>query len=129
MIHKNDSVHVVADDDCQNSATNSKDNKFVGGNLSSLDRSTNNHLLLGLGMGTKDHMTREDTGLKTIFELESISGKPILEIKKVISDENLLLPERDNCTMDEKYVALTYQREQLSIHKRTTKDDSFIIYK
>ena len=40
-------------------------------------------------MGTKDQMTREDTGLKTIFELESISGKPILEIKKAISDENL----------------------------------------
>ena len=41
-------------------------------------------------MGTKDQMNREDTGLKTIFELESISGKPILEIKKAISDEKLL---------------------------------------
>ena len=37
MVHKNDSVHAVADDDCQNSATNSKDNKFIGGNLGSLD--------------------------------------------------------------------------------------------
>ena len=36
MTHNNDSVHVVADDDCQNYATNSKDNKFVGGNLRSL---------------------------------------------------------------------------------------------
>ena len=35
-------------------------------------------------MGTKDQMAKEDTGLKTIFELESISGKPILEIKKAI---------------------------------------------
>ena len=40
-------------------------------------------------MATKDQMTREDTSLKTIFELESISGKPILEIRKAISDENL----------------------------------------
>ena len=31
-----------------------------------------------------------DTSLKTIIELESISGKPILEIKKAISDEKLL---------------------------------------
>ena len=67
MIHSNNSVHAVADDDYQNYATNSKDNNFVGGNLGSLDRSTNNHLLLELGMGTKDHMTKEDTGLKTIF--------------------------------------------------------------
>ena len=37
MIHNNDSVHAVADDDYQNFATNSKDNKFVGGNLVSLD--------------------------------------------------------------------------------------------
>ena len=41
-------------------------------------------------MATKDQMTREDTSLKTIFELESISGKRILEIKKDISDEKLL---------------------------------------
>ena len=27
--------------------------------------------------------------MKTIIELESISGKPILKIKKAISDENL----------------------------------------
>ena len=40
-------------------------------------------------MGTKDQMNREDTSLKKIFELESISGKPILQIKKVISDEKL----------------------------------------
>ena len=40
-------------------------------------------------MGTKDQMTREDTGLKKIFELESISSRPILEIKKAISDEKL----------------------------------------
>ena len=52
-------------------------------------KSTNNHLLLDPEMGTKDQMTREDTGLKTIFELESISGKPILEIKKAILDEKL----------------------------------------
>ena len=31
--------------------------------------------------------------------------------------------------MVEKYVTLTYPREQLSIHKRTTKDDSFIVSK
>ena len=37
MIHNNDSMHAVADDGCQNSATNSKDNKFIGGNLGSLD--------------------------------------------------------------------------------------------
>ena len=37
MIHNNDSVHAVADDECQNSTTKSKDNKFVGGNLGSLD--------------------------------------------------------------------------------------------
>ena len=37
MIHNIDSVDVVADDDSQNSATNSKDKKFVGGNLGSLD--------------------------------------------------------------------------------------------
>ena len=78
MIHINDSMHAVADDNCQNSTSNSKDNKFVGGNLGSLDKPTNNHLLLEPEMGTKDHMTRKDTSLKTIFELESISGKPIL---------------------------------------------------
>ena len=44
MIDNNDSMHAIADDDSQNSATNSKDNKFVGGNLGSLDRSTNNHI-------------------------------------------------------------------------------------
>ena len=37
MIHNNDYVHAVPDGDCQNYATNSKDNKFVGGNLGSLD--------------------------------------------------------------------------------------------
>ena len=37
MIHNNDSIHVVVDGDYQNSETNSKDNKFVGGNLGSLD--------------------------------------------------------------------------------------------
>ena len=31
--------------------------------------------------------------------------------------------------MVEKYVALNYSREQLSIHKRTTTDDSFIVSK
>ena len=31
--------------------------------------------------------------------------------------------------MVEKYVALTYPREKLTIHKRTTTDDSFIISK
>ena len=36
MIENNDSVHVVADDDIQNSTTNSKYNKFVGGNQGSL---------------------------------------------------------------------------------------------
>lgn len=125
-IGNNDSLHAVAEDDSQNSATNSKNNNFVGGNLGLLDRSTNNHLLLEPGMGTKDHTTREDTGLKTIFELEA---KPILEIKKAISDEKLLLPERANSTMVEKDAALTYRREQLSIHKRTTTDDSFIVSK
>ena len=80
-------------------------------------------------MGTKDQMTREDTGLKTIFELESISGNPILEIKKAISDEKLLLPKRANSTMVEKYVSLTYPREKLSIHKRTTTNESFIVSK
>ena len=80
-------------------------------------------------MGTKDQMTREDTGLKTIFELESISGKPILEIKKAISYEKLLLLERANSTMVEKDVAFTYPREQLSIQKRTTTYDSFIVSK
>ena len=64
-----------------------------------------------------------------IFELESISGKPILEIKKAISDEKLLLPERANSTMVEKYVALTYPREKLSIQKRTTTNDSFLVSK
>ena len=72
-------------------------------------------------------MSREDTGLKKIFELESISGKPILEIKKAISDEKLFLPERANSTMIEKDVSLTYPREKLSIHKRKTIDDSFIV--
>lgn len=129
MIDNNDSVHAVAEDDSQNSAANSKDNNFVGGNLGSLDRSTNNHLLLEPGMGTKDYTTREDTGLKTILELEAISAKPILEIKKAISDEKLLLPERTNSTMVEKDAALTYSREQLSIHKKTTTDDSFIVSK
>ena len=41
-------------------------------------------------MGMKDQMNKEDICLKTIVELESISGKPILEIKKAISDEKLL---------------------------------------
>ena len=80
-------------------------------------------------MGTKDQMTREDIGLKTIFELESISGKPILEIKKAISDEKLVLPKRVNSTMVEKDDALTSPREKLYIHKRTTTDDSFIVSK
>ena len=31
--------------------------------------------------------------------------------------------------MSEKYVALTYPREKLSIHKRTTTDDSFLVSK
>ena len=35
MIENNDSVHAVEDDDSKNYATNSKDNKFVGGNLGS----------------------------------------------------------------------------------------------
>ena len=78
-------------------------------------------------MGTKDQMTREDTGLKKILDIESISGKPILEVKKSILDEKLLLPERANSTIVKKYDALTYPGEQLSIHKRTTIDDSFAV--
>ena len=53
MIENNDSMHAVAEDVSQNYATNSKDNKFVGGNLGSLDRSINNHILLETRMGTK----------------------------------------------------------------------------
>lgn len=128
-IDNNDSLHAVAEDDRQKSATNSSYNNFVGGNIGTLDRSTNSHALLERGMGIKDHMTREDTGLKTIFELEASSGKAMLEIKKTISDEKLLLPERANSTMVEKDAALTYQREQLSSHKRTATDDSFIVSK
>ena len=109
MIDNNDYLHAVVDNDKQNSTTTSKDNNFVGGNLDFLDNSTNNHLLLELGMGAKDHMTREDTGgLKTIFELEAISGKPMLEIKNPISDEKLLPPKRANSTMVENDVSVTY---------------------
>ena len=129
MIDNNDSMHAVAEDDSQNSATNSKDNKFVGGNLGSLDRSANNHLLLDPGMSTKDHMTKEDIGLKKIFELVSISGNPILEIKKDISDEKLVLPKRVNSTMVEKDDALTSPREKLYIHRKTTTYDTFIVSK
>lgn len=128
MIDNNDSFHAVAEDARQKCAIISNGNNVVGSNLGSLDRSTNNHALLEPGMGTKDH-TREDTGLKTIFELEAIGAKAMPEIKKTISDEKLLLPERANSTMVEEDAGLTYQREQLSILKSTTADDSFIVSK
>lgn len=125
----NDSFLAVAEDDRQKCATISNGNNFVGRNIGSLDRSSNNYALLEPGMGTKDYITRGDTGLKTIFELEAIGAKAMPEIKKTISDEKLLLPERANSTMVVEDTALTYQREQLSILKSTAADDSFIVSK